>query len=143
MTQDTAGYKNSGNLIIPPHILEKMVAHCKACYPNEACGILAGTSSRASKIYTMQNIEMSPVSYMMDSKEQFRVMKDMRENNLSMLAIYHSHPSSTARPSQKDVSLAFYDDCYYVIVGMINQNPDIKAFSIKETKVEDVNITVV
>lgn len=141
MTQDTAGYKNSGDLIIPSEILNTMIAHCKECHPNEACGILAGVGKRASKIYTMQNIEKSTVSYMMDSKEQFKVMKDMRENNLSMLAIYHSHPSSSAWPSQKDISLAFYDDCYYVIVGMIKENPDIKAFSIKENRVEEVFIT--
>lgn len=139
MTQDTAGYNQ---IIIPSDIFTDMLAHCRAGCPNEACGILAGKGNEASKIYKLTNIEKSPVSYFMDSKEQFEVMKDMRDNNLSMLAIFHSHPSSGAYPSAKDVSLAFYDDCVYIIVSLIEKEPVVKAFSIKEGSIEEISLTV-
>ncbi|MBI3591985.1 MAG: M67 family metallopeptidase, partial [Nitrospirae bacterium] len=86
------------------------------------------------------NTESSPVSYFMDSKEQFQVMKDMRENNLSMLAIFHSHPSSAAYPSAKDVSLAFYEDSFYVIVSLIEKESFVKAFSIRSGEIEEIEI---
>ncbi|RJQ38882.1 MAG: M67 family peptidase [Nitrospiraceae bacterium] len=129
-------------LTIPKHIFDEMIAHCKEAYPNEACGILAGKGNEVSKVYKMSNIEKSSVSYFMDSKEQFKVMKDMRENNLSMSAIFHSHPSSPAYPSAKDVSLAFYDDCVYVIVSLMEQEPVVKGFLIREGAIKEVRISV-
>lgn len=127
-------------LIIPQHIFDEMIAHCKKGLPYEACGILAGEGNMVSKIYTMTNIEKSPVSYLLDSKEQFNVMKDMREHNLSMLAIFHSHPSSAAYPSRTDLNLAFYEDAVYVIVSLLERTPVAKGFSIKEGKIEEVGI---
>jgi len=119
-----------------------MIAHCKKGYPYEACGILAGKGNMVSKIYAMTNIEKSPVSYLLDSQEQFNVMKDMRENNLSMVAIFHSHPSSAAYPSYTDVNLAFYEDVIYVIVSLVESTPVVKGFSIKERKIEEVGVAI-
>ncbi len=129
-------------LVIPAHIFDEMLAHCKVGYPNEACGILAGNDNEVSRIYKMANTEVSPVSYFMDSKEQFKVMKDMSENNLSMLAIFHSHPSSAAYPSAKDVSLAFYEDAVYIIISLMEKEPVAKAFAIIERNIEEVGITI-
>lgn len=129
-------------LIIPENIFEEMLAHCRECYPNEACGILAGKGGEVTKIYKMQNIENSRVSYLLDSKEQFKVMKDMRENNLSMAAIFHSHPSSAPYPSGTDVSLAFYEEAVYVIVGLLDEEPVVRAFTIREKDIQEVEIVV-
>ena len=127
---------------IPKDIFDELISHCKDAFPNEACGILAGKENKASKIYKMTNIEKSPVSYFMDSKEQFKVMKDIRENNLEMVAIFHSHPSSPAYPSNKDLNLAFYEDSIYIIVSLIEKEPAVKGYLMREGKIEEVGITV-
>lgn len=127
---------------IPRDIFDELIFHCKDASPNEACGILAGKGKQASKIYKMTNIEKSPVSYFMDSKEQFKVMKDIRENNLKMIAIFHSHPSSSAYPSAKDLSLAFYEDAIYIIVSLIEKGPIVKGFVIKEGDIKEIEIAV-
>lgn len=129
-------------LIIPAHIFDEMLAHCREACPHEACGVLAGKENQVSKIFKMTNIEKSPVSYLMDSKEQFRVMKDMREKSLSMIAIFHSHPASAAYPSPRDVSLAFYEDAVYVIASLAGKEPEVKAFSIREGEIREVGIVV-
>ena len=90
----------------------------------------------------MTNIENSPVSYFMDSREQFKVMKDIREKNLSMLAIFHSHPSSPAYPSAKDLTLAFYEDSIYIIVSLMEKEPAAKGYSMREGKIEEVGIAL-
>jgi proteasome lid subunit RPN8/RPN11 len=130
------------SLIIPPNIFTEMLDHCRAGYPNEACGILAGKDNEVSRIYKLTNVEKSPVSYFMDSKEQFRVMKDMRENNLSMLSIFHSHPSSAAYPSEKDRNLAFYEDCVYIIVSLLEKEPVVKGFLIREGDIQEISVVV-
>lgn len=132
--QGIAEYK----LIIPQEIFNEMLDHCKDGYPKEACGILAGNGNEVKKIYKMINIENSPVSYRLDPKEQFRVMKEIRQENLSMLAIYHSHPSSNPYPSAKDVELAFYDDVVYIIISLISMEPIVKGYFIKSGSIKEV-----
>ncbi len=130
-------------LIISQELLDKLVSHCKTLYPDEACGILAGKNSCIEKIYEMTNIERSSVSYLMDSKEQFNVMKQLRKEGHDMVAIYHSHPHSPAYPSAKDVNLAFYPDAACVIVSLIDiDRPVIKAFEIANGIVSDVEIEI-
>ncbi len=119
-----------------------MIVHCRQGYPNEACGILAGRDTAITRIYKTTNTEKSPVSYLMDPAEQFRVMKDLRENNLSMVAIFHSHPSSPAYPSSRDVALAFYEDTLYLIVSLIGKEPVLKGYSMREGKITEVNISI-
>ena len=130
-------------LVISREFTAQMVTHCRACYPNEACGILAGNGNTVTRIYPMTNVEPSPVNYFMDPEEQFRVMKELRQDNLTMLAIFHSHPQSPAFPSARDVSLAFYQDAIYVIVGLMNpQDPEIKAYTIVDGLVTDVLFSI-
>ena len=129
-------------LIIPKQVLDEMLSHCKAGLPNEACGILAGKGNEVSKIYAMSNIENSPVSYLMDSGEQFRVMKDMREQKLDIVGIFHSHPSSAAYPSPKDVGLAFYEEAVYIIVSLASGEPVVKGFTIREKEIHETGIVI-
>jgi len=130
-------------LVIPNHLFDKIISHCKQIYPKEACGILAGKEGVVQKIYRMKNVENSPASYTMDSKEQFIVMKEIRERGLDLTAIYHSHPDLDAYPSHKDINLAFYSESVYVIVGLSEREPKIRAFSIREGHVDEVEIKVI
>jgi len=128
-------------LVLSKDLLARVILHCKSEYPNEACGLLAGEGNIAEKIYKITNIEKSSVSYMMDPEEQFRAMKEMRQNRHEMVAIYHSHPHSQAYPSPKDVSLAFYSDQIYLIVGLTDKDrPEVRAFEIVEGDVREVQM---
>jgi proteasome lid subunit RPN8/RPN11 len=129
-------------LVVPYHLVGEIILHCREVYPDEACGILAGKGRVVQKVYTMTNIEKSGVSYMMEPKEQFTVMKEMREQGFEMVAIYHSHPYSDAYPSPKDINLAFYEDSLYVILSLIYKEPIIKAFEIKDKEVKEVEILI-
>lgn len=119
-------------LIIPGHFLKEIISHCREVYPYEACGILAGKNNVVEKVFKITNTEKSSVSYLMDSREQFAAMKEMSGKGLTMVAIYHSHPGSSAYPSPKDISLAFYPDTVHVIISFASGNPVIKAFEIKD-----------
>ncbi|MDP2278841.1 MAG: M67 family metallopeptidase [Nitrospirota bacterium] len=132
----------SDKLSISKNLFEEMLSHCKEAHPNEACGILAGSGEEVSKVYKMANIEKSPVSYEFDSREHIKAIRDMRENNHTMLAIFHSHPSSPAYPSAKDMNLAFYEDCIYVIVSLIEKQPVVKGFLIREGDIKSASIHI-
>jgi proteasome lid subunit RPN8/RPN11 len=131
-------------IVVPRTHLAQIIAHCKACYPNEACGILSGTGNTVRSVHAMTNAEPSPVSYFMEPQEQFRVMKAMRNEGQRMVAIFHSHPHAPAYPSQKDVSLAFYSDAVYVIVGLTKADAsEVRAFTIIDGDVKEVSVLII
>jgi proteasome lid subunit RPN8/RPN11 len=126
--------------------VDAMIAHAKAGFPNEACGILAGGTNggAADVFYAMKNVDAAAVSYFMDPKEQLRVFKQMRENGLEMRGIFHSHVTSEAYPSQKDVRLAFYPEVSYLIASLSNmEKPVLRSFRIDNETVTEEEVRVV
>ena len=133
-----------GGLEIPTYIFKQMVAQAKAKMPVEACGILAGKDNKVEKLYEMTNVDNSSDHFMMEPKEQFKVVKDIRSAGLEMLAIYHSHPETPARPSAEDIRLALTPDVIYVIVSLQNGNrPAVKGFLIEDGNVTKVPVKIV
>jgi proteasome lid subunit RPN8/RPN11 len=118
-------------LKIPKAIHDDLIAHARGGFPLEVCGILGGDSDTVSTMYRMVNTDASNEHFMMEPREQFAVIKDLRAKGLAMLAIYHSHPESPARPSDEDIRLALTPDVSYVIISLADAAvPDIKACKI-------------
>jgi len=130
-------------LDIPNHIFEQMTEQARTEAPIEACGILAGTDGRAEKLYRMTNAEERGDHFMMDPKEQFAVVKDIRSSSLELLAIYHSHPETPARPSAEDIRMALTPDVVYVILSLQNGNdPRLKGFYVDNGTVIDIPVEI-
>ncbi len=131
-------------LEIPRHIFEDMLEQARAEAPVECCGILAGRDGRAEKLYKMANAEHRCDHFMMASEQQFEAVKGIRSSSLDMLAIYHSHPETPARPSAEDIRLALTPNIVYVILSLQpNRGPAMKGFQIEDGTVGEVPIDVV
>ncbi len=130
-------------LEIPAYVFEQMLEQAKAQAPIEVCGILAGNDSKVEKLYKMTNADNSSNHFMMEPKEQFAVVKDIRSAGLEMLAIYHSHPETPARPSAEDIRLAFTPDVIYLIVSLQDANaPAVKGFLLEDGNVAKVSVKI-
>ncbi len=131
------------SLEIGSDIFEQMVEYAQEQVPIEACGILAGTDGKVEKLYKMTNIDNSGTHFMMEPREQFGVVRDMRSCGLEMMAIYHSHPETLARPSAEDIRLALMPDMIYVIVSLQNaEAPDVKGFLINDGNITEVPVKI-
>ena len=131
------------SLEIPADIFEQIIVQAKAQAPVEACGILAGRNDKVEKLYEMTNVDKSSYHFMMEPKEQFKVVKDIRSAGLEMLAIYHSHPTTPARLSQEDIRLSLTPDVTYVVVSLQDSNcPAVKGFLIEDGNVSEVPVEV-
>ncbi len=124
--------------------LSEMIDHCKADYPNEACGYLAGRDGAATTAVRMTNAHASPSSYEMEGAEQAKVQREMRLKNLEHLAIYHSHVATAAYPSRRDIDRAtaiqdFFDGCY-VLVTLKDATPGVRAFRVRDNAVEELEV---
>ncbi len=130
-------------LQIPNSIFEQILEQAKAQAPIEACGILAGKDATIEKIYKMANADKSHNHFMLVPKEQFKVVKNIRSAGLEMLAIYHSHPKTPARPSAEDIRLSLTPDVTYVIVSLQDYSaPVVKGFLIEDGNVTEVPVQI-
>lgn len=131
-------------LEILPEIFGRMLEQARTQAPVETCGILAGRDNKVEKLYTMTNAEKSSEHFMMEPKEQFKVVKDIRSSGLEMVAIYHSHPATPARPSAEDIRLALTPDVIHVIVSLQDSNaPVVEGFLIEDGNVTEVPVKIV
>jgi [CysO sulfur-carrier protein]-S-L-cysteine hydrolase len=123
-------------------VYNEIIAHAKLELPNEACGYLAGTDNDVVLSYRLTNIDHSPEHFSFDPAEQFRALKDARGNGLQIIANYHSHPLTPARPSVEDIRLAYDPEIGYVIISLAVETPDVKAFRIVNGIVEHEEIEI-
>jgi proteasome lid subunit RPN8/RPN11 len=126
---------------LPKSFADAIIQQARSEHPNEACGLLAGTSGEATKLFRMTNAERSPVIFRMEPAEQLRIFNEIDEAGLDLIAIYHSHTRSPAYPSATDVSLAYYPEAVYLIVSLRDENaPEMRGFRITDGKVSEIDL---
>ena len=130
-------------LQIPLQVIDDLFNHAKNGLPEEVCGYLAGSEREVTRQFKLTNIDHSNEHFSFDPAEQFQVVREVRKAGLEILANYHSHPESPARPSQEDIRLAFDPNISYVIVSLAAEIPDVKSFRIQNGEVEKEEIRIV
>ena len=89
-------------MIITRPAYDAMLAHARAAMPNEACGFLAGRD-RVTHFLPLDNAADTPRTLFESSpRSTLAAYRRMRELNLELLAVYHSHPTSPPAPSKTD-----------------------------------------
>lgn len=130
-------------LQISQRIIDELIGHARKGLPEEVCGYLAGIDRKVTRQFTMTNVDHSPEHFSFDPAEQFQVMREARKAGLEILANYHSHPKTPARPSEEDIRLAYDINISYVIVSLASELAEIKSFMIINGEVEKEEIQVV
>ena len=133
-------------LTIPRALYDKIVDHARADHPDEACGVIAGPAGRdrPERFIAMTNAERSPTFYRFDSAEQFRVWREMDDNDEEPVVIYHSHTATEAYPSRTDISFAGWPEAHYVLVSTRDPEvAEIRSFRIVDGVVTEEPVRVV
>lgn len=110
-------------------IVQAMLDHAHAEYPNEACGLVLGDGpaadgGRALRFETARNAAASPYRYELDSNDLLRLTMEADDADEMFWAIVHSHVRTAARPSPTDIGLALYPDALYVLVALADAPDD-------------------
>ena len=129
-------------MIIKREIVNRIYDQGETEMPVEACGYLAGKAEHVTKYFPMQNMDNSSEHFALDPKEQFNVIRQVRSEKLDLLAVYHTHPKTPARPSAEDIRLAYDPDIIYVIASLIDGTRDIRAFRIIAGKVSEEKLII-
>jgi [CysO sulfur-carrier protein]-S-L-cysteine hydrolase len=136
---------------------DEILEHAREEVPNECCGMIGGVEGEASTLYKARNAEASPLRYNLDPQDQIRINGEMEDRGEELAAIYHSHTSSPAYPSQTDINLALMDrredgkvvgkepvfpGVIYLIASLEQGEEPLRAFKIGEDGVTEVDLSV-
>ena len=124
-------------------MLDQIIAQARDEAPDECCGMIASLNGEAVAVYPLENKARSPFRYEIDGKAQLQVFDAMDEAGQDLGAIYHSHTRSAPEPSQTDINLAFYPDAVYLILGVAAAKDDVRAWTIRDGAVEQVELEVI
>jgi [CysO sulfur-carrier protein]-S-L-cysteine hydrolase len=127
---------------ISRELYDQMIAHARAEAPNECCGMVSSDGDEAVKVFPAENAAASPLRYEIDGAEQYRIQMEIDDAGHDLGAIYHSHTRSEPYPSQTDINLAFYPDAIYVIVGLGDEEPDVRSYFIRDGQVTEAELAV-
>jgi [CysO sulfur-carrier protein]-S-L-cysteine hydrolase len=128
---------------IARELLDDVIAHARAEAPNECVGMIASRDGEAIAVHRARNAAASPLRYEIEGMEQYKLQTAIEDAGLDLGAIYHSHTRSKPEPSQTDINLAFYPEALYVIVGLEDDEPDVRAWRIVDGEVSEAALEVV
>jgi [CysO sulfur-carrier protein]-S-L-cysteine hydrolase len=101
-------------VVVPPVILEQLVAHAREEAPNEACGLIAFRDGVAERYLPGENILASPYRFELKPRDPADFFL---EDEGYELAVFHSHPETEPKPSRTDVeNIGLWEGLPYLIL---------------------------
>ena len=143
-----SGHPGPAAAVLPPLIRDAMVAHARAEYPNEACGLIVGDAAAADggqalRFEPTRNKAASPYRYEIDPNDLLRLTIATDDADEVFWGIVHSHTHTAAEPSPTDIGLAFYPDALYLVCSLADRTaPHVRAWSIRDGTVSEVPLVV-
>ncbi len=130
-------------MLIPRELYEQIIDHAVQEAPNECVGLIASRDGEAIEIYPARNAAASPLRFEIDGAEQIRFHNEIEAAGLDLGAIYHSHTRTEPRPSQTDINFAAgWPGVLWVIVGLGENEPEVRTWLIDDGRVSEVELTV-
>jgi [CysO sulfur-carrier protein]-S-L-cysteine hydrolase len=144
-------------MVIAPDLLEDVVAHARAEYDAECCGMVVcerdGGERRAVRVHRAVNVfagtkdaagnDTGRKRFEIDGREVLRVWNECEEAGLELGVIYHSHTHTDPYPSQTDINFAArWPGVEWVIVGLAKGEPEVRSYLIEDGEVREVPLEV-
>ena len=111
----------------------------------EICGLIsADKNGNPSTVHPVNNVSPSPASHFeMDPQGQIDALKTMRTKQEKLFAIYHSHPSTHASPSDRDLANIGYPGVYQLIVSLNTKGVlEMRAYQLNAKGLSEVQLSV-
>ena len=120
-------------MVIPAGVREELEQHARDEAPNEACGLIVLRDGRAERYVRGRNAAKSPYRFELEVDPETWFLEDEGYE----LAVFHSHPSSPARPSRTDVeNIGLWKGKPYLILSAATG--ELAAFTIEDGRISSV-----
>jgi len=154
VTPSVADHPGPASAALPADLVQRLIDHARAEYPNEACGVIVGDRSAADGGMALRweparNEAASPFRYRVHRDDLYRLTIETDDADEVFWAIVHSHVRSPAVPSPTDVGAATYPDALYVLVSLaedeadaVTGRPSVRAWRIVDRAIHEVELLV-
>ncbi|MEC4894762.1 MAG: M67 family metallopeptidase [Oscillatoria sp. PMC 1051.18] len=129
---------NSSRIEVHLEHLQKIRTHAERTYPEECCGLLIGKINKNCKTVTQvwetenswneeaaetfaecEGVEKQDTSkrhnFSIAPEVMLQAQKAVRDRQLNIIGIYHSHPDYPAEPSEFDRAIAWQQYSYIIV----------------------------
>jgi proteasome lid subunit RPN8/RPN11 len=130
---------------IPLKITQQLLYLAQSSPDSEICGLIGAKNGAPCSCYPVKNSAQQPENkFLLDAKEQITAQVAMREQGEALFAIYHSHPTAPALPSQTDIDLANQPEVLHLIISLNTKGVlEMRGFRIAEGQVQEEILVLV
>ena len=130
-------------IILNQEQVDKLIEHSTKSHPNESCAMLLGTYDEAQwnvkEVFLTNNMEQSETNFTISPDELLYGHKLAEKKQLELVGVFHSHPNSSAVPSDTDRKFMKGNPVPWIIYSGVNN--DLNAF-ILNAEMENVSIKI-
>ncbi len=129
---------------LPSQVADAMFKHSGWAYPNEACGLVAFAAGGVPRLaICLSNSVDAGDRFTISPAEMFGAITLAERSDLTIGAVFHSHPRSEAYPSQFDIDGGGDPEWLHFIVGPVaGPKPLLRAYRIQQDEVVEVQVSV-
>ena len=103
-------------MVVPAELRQELERHAEEGAPNEACGLLLLRDSVAEHYVPCLNAAASPYRFDLRVPDP-AVIADAEDDGYE-LAVFHSHPTGSAKPSRTDIAnIGLWETRPYLILS--------------------------
>ena len=103
-------------VVVPAAVRAELQRHADEEAPNEACGLIALRDGVADRYVPCVNLAASPYRFDLQTPDPSLVL-DLEDAGYE-LAVFHSHPTGSAKPSRTDIAnIGLWESRPYLILS--------------------------
>lgn len=129
---------------LPRPLVNQLLHYAQTNSEQEICGLISGKQGVLQQCYPVGNTATHPEHrFIMDEKQLVDTLRQIRENDQELLAIFHSHPTAPAEPSITDIAEDQYPDVMKLIISLNTDGVlEMRAFYTRNGEIEPVELTL-
>lgn len=131
-------------LRLPAEIHRRILGHCLAGLPDEACGLLAGdpATGAVGECYPTRNVAASARLYEVDPRQHLLADRESEERGREIIGVFHSHTHTDAYPSPTDVTQAPDPSWHYILVSLRDSDPVLRSYRIVDGCIDEESVVL-
>ena len=130
-------------MILPKEVIYHIFEEAQSKIPEESCGVLVGRGDKVTSHFSITNACHGEHRYAFDPEDQYRAVKEAKQEGLEIIAIYFTHAHTAATPTPAEIKQAYSKDLGHVIFALSDELQDVRAYTIMDGVVNEESIQVV
>ncbi|VAW88077.1 Mov34/MPN/PAD-1 family protein [hydrothermal vent metagenome] len=129
---------------LPRPLVNQLLHYAQINPEQEICGLISGKQGVLQQCHPISNTADQPQQHFaMDNSQLVNTLRQIREQNEELLAIFHSRLNAPAEPSSADMKEDQYPDVMKLIISLNTDGVlEMQAFYTCNGKIEPVELTL-